>query len=327
MRVVFIEFVSAGKSSFVLRDYEILRKHFDVRELQFTSFKKPSAYWRLFKGVMWSNVVYSWWAASWGTLFAVLFAKILRKKSTVVVGGYEVAYEPEMNYGSLLSIFGRLKLKLILKHASKIFTVSKSSTKEMIRFMAPKNFSLIYNGIDTENFKPKSHKKDLVITVGSISKFRIKKKRFDVFVKASKYLPEVSFLLIGKFEDASVEDLRKMGGSNVEFTGYVSNYELLRYYQQAKVYCQLSTQESFGVALAEAMSCSCVPVVVKRYSLPEIVGDSGFYTSYGNPKHTAEMIKKALKSNKGRQARDRIERNFSLEKREKLLVEEISQLV
>ncbi|MHA1664403.1 MAG: hypothetical protein ACTSVW_01050 [Candidatus Njordarchaeales archaeon] len=50
------------------------------------------------------------------------------------------------------------------------------------------------------------------------------------------------------------------------------------------------------------MSCCCVPVVTRRYALPEVVGDTGFYVPYYDPKSTAEAIKKALRSNKGMEA-------------------------
>ena len=102
---------------------------------------------------------------------------------------------------------------------------------------------------------------------------------------------------------------------------------LLQYYQKAKVYCQLSTQESFGVALAEAMACGCVPVVTRKYSLPEVVGDTGFYVPYNDPETTAEAIKKALRSDKGAKARERVKKKFSEEQREKRLLQEIIEII
>ena len=148
------------------------------------------------------------------------------------------------------------------------------------------------------------------------------KKRLDTFVKTSVYLPDVRFVLIGRY-NGSIKHLKKIAGSNVMFTGYVSDDSLLHYCRRAKVYCQLSTHEGFGVALAEAMSCCCVPVVTRRYALPEVVGDTGFYVPYDDPKVTAEVIKKALRSDKGRKARERIKKHFSLEARKKKLIEEI----
>jgi glycosyltransferase involved in cell wall biosynthesis len=322
-----ILFVYFALPSFVRRDSETLERHFTVNKMKATTFlvprrgRDPWVFLRLLKGILWADVVYSWWA-DLNAFFIVLFRMFLRRKCIVVVGGYEVAYVPEINYGALKSVLNRIRVKFILNHASKVLAVSQSSEHEIKRFTEPKRLTLVYNGVDTEKFKPSRTKKELVITVGAISNSTINKKRFDTFVQASRYLPDIQFVLIGKY-DRSVEDLKRMAGSNVMFTGYLSNEALLQYYQSAKVYCQLSTQESFGVALAEAMSCGCVPVTTRRYALPEVVGDTGFYVPYNDPKATADAIRNALKSDNGRKARERIKKCFSIQTREKKLIDEI----
>jgi len=326
-----ILFVHSDLLAFVRKDLEILQKHFNVEDMNATTFLVPRrgrdwlVYFRLLRGILGADIVYSWWAIL-NAFFIVLFCMFLRKNSIVVVGGYEVAYVPEINYGNLLSLPRRLEVKFILRHASKILAVSQSSEKEILRFTIPKNLKLVYNGVDTEKLKPSGEKENLVVTVSAISCDNINKKRLDTFVKASKYLSDVHFILIGKFRDDSIKQLKKIAASNVKFTGYLSDDALLQYYQKAKVYCQLSTQESFGVALAEAMSCGCVPVVTRKYALPEVVGDTGFYVPYNNPKATAEAIGKALESDKGIKARERIKKYFSLETREKGLMREILDL-
>jgi len=49
----------------------------------------------LFKGVLWADITFSWFADTHAFL-AVLLSKLFRKKSIVVVGGYEVANVPEI---------------------------------------------------------------------------------------------------------------------------------------------------------------------------------------------------------------------------------------
>ena len=137
-----------------------------------------------------------------------------------------------------------------------MLAVSGSNRNEIMRLARPKRLKLVYNGVDAEKFKPSGEKENLVITVGRVSDSTIKRKGLETFVRASVYLPDVRFILIGKY-DGSIENLKKIAGSNVIFTGYVSEESLLRYYQRAKVYCQLSAHEGFGVALAEAMSLLC----------------------------------------------------------------------
>ena len=326
-------FVYSALSTFVRSDLEILKKYFNVRRLNVTTFLVPRrgrhwlAYFRLLKGILWADVVYSWWATL-DSFFTVLFCMLLRKKSIVVVGGCEVAYIPEINYGTLLSPIGRLEVKFILHHASKILAVSKSNEKEILHFAKPKTLKVAYNGVDTKKFSSSRAKENLIMTVtNKISPKTVEIKRLDTFLKASVYLPDAKFILVGEHSGGLIDSLKKMGGSNVEFTGHLNSEALLAYYQKAKVYCQLSTHESFGMALAEAMSCGCVPVVTRKYALPEIVGDTGFYVPYNDPEVTADAIRQAAASDKGLKARARIEKYFSLKTREKKLIKEISDLI
>lgn len=87
--------------------------------------------------------------------------------------------------------------------------------------------------------------------------------------------------------------------------------------------------ESFGMALVEGMACECIPIVTDRGALPEVVGDTGFYVPYGTPKATAEAIKEALNSSGdlGKKARERIKNMFSIERRERELIEIIEGMV
>lgn len=165
-----------------------------------------------------------------------------------------------------------------------------------------------------------------MITVSGINKSTVKRKGMESFVKSARYLPHVHFVVIGGWLDNSIEHLKSIAPQNVEFTGFVSDDELMEWYQKAKVYCQLSLYESFGVALAESMCCECVPVVINNAALPEVVGDTGFYVPYGDPEATAEAIKEALDSDKGKEARKRIEDMFLIEIRESKLMNSIKVL-
>ena len=89
---------------------------------------------------------------------------------------------------------------------------------------------------------------------------------------------------------------------------------------KAKVYCQISVSESFGVSLLEAMACGCIPVVTDVDAMPMIVGASGVVIS-DNP--SMEEIEKAIKSAMhmdSNAARDQAKK-FTLEKRAVLITD------
>lgn len=311
-------YVYQHKRSFVFRDLELLSKHFDVKPFFFT-FKKIL---NLTLELLRSDVVFIWFG-SYHAFFVTLFTRIIRRPVIVVTGGYDVAGEKEIAYGLMLNPMTKLMVRYVLKRAFKILAVSEFNKKEIVKHLGITNSEIIYNSINAEKFYPRGKKKNSVITVGFVNWRNIKRKGFETFVKAAKYLPEIKFILIGKASDDSIDYLKKIASSNVEFTGFVSDQELLSYYQSAKVYCQLSFYESFGMAPAEAMLCECVPVVARRGALPEVAGEAGFFVPYGDEKETAEAIKKALQSKLGQKARKRIVKLFSSEMRERKLKEAV----
>jgi len=168
-----------------------------------------------------------------------------------------------------------------------------------------------------------------VMTVASGSTNVIKLKGIDTFARAAAHIPGARFLVLG-LSDQDKEILRaKYPSSNLELCGYASAETLIECYQKTKVYCQLSYRESFGVALAEAMACECIPVATNSSALPEVVGDTGFFVSYGSLEETARTIIRALEMpvEFKKKARARVESHFSSRDRERELVKTIDQFV
>jgi glycosyltransferase involved in cell wall biosynthesis len=321
-------FVCPSFSSFIQNDLDILRRHFEVRVAHYQGKKRLLKFViETLKGVMWADLTFSWFADV-HAFAAVLFSKIFRRKSIVVVGGYEVAKVPEINYGAMLSTRKALIVRFVLKHADNVLTVDDSLKKDAIKNakVDGRNIKTVPTGYDATKLKMNGEKENRVITVSYITDNIIKRKGLDTFVKAAEYLPDVEFVLIGKYTDDSIEYLKSIASPNVKFTGFIPDEDLIRYYQRAKGYCQLSRYEGLPNALCEAMLCGCVPVGTEYCGIPTAIGDTGFYVPYGDPKTTAKAIKEALKSDKGKEARERIKSMFPVERREKELIQIIKEM-
>lgn len=319
-----LAFIYNHSSSFIRQDAEILARHFQVEEVNYIG---PSDIPRIARAIWRSDVTFSWFASGHSFL-AVLFSILFKKKSVIVAGGYDVAFAPEINYGQYTQgLQKRMYSDFVLKNADIILAVSEFTKSELLSRQRPKRVEIVYNGIDTDKFKPEGKKEELVMTVASGLGNVIKLKGIDSFLKAANYLPDKKFLILG-LSDHDKETIHSQNSiGNLEIHGRVSHKELIGYYQRAKVYSQLSYRESFGIALAEAMACGCIPVVTARGAMPEVVGDTGYYVPYGDEKATADGIRDALKSDIGALARKRIEDNFSAKKREKALAEAIGELM
>ena len=314
LKVAFIYYSSL--SSFIKNDYNILSRHFNVREVNIKGIRDMP---KLARSIVWCDLSFVWFAGE-HAFPAVVLSKVLGKKCLVVAGGYDVAYMPELNnYGQFAKGWNKkFYTRFALNNADKILAVSHYIKGEVLKRSKPKDISVIYNGIDTAKFRPKGKKENLIITVASKSEIVVKLKGLDTFIGAASYVPEARFEVLGLGKEDLPLDL--MIPSNVYLLGRMDQKNLIDHYQRAKVCCQLSYVESFGVALAEAMACECLPVVTDRGALPEVVGDIGYYVPYGDAKRAAEGISMALKSDQSYKARDRIKANFSQEKREEELI-------
>jgi glycosyltransferase involved in cell wall biosynthesis len=257
-------------------------------------------------------------------MWALWFAKLLRKPSVLVIGGYDLANLPIADYGQQRGGLGKWISRVAMKLASALFTNSAYSQIEAERNagVSKDRVKVIYHGI-TDPFTglPQISKEQMVLTVGNVDSANVKRKGLEPFVRAASYLPEMEFVLVGAWKDNTIEYLQSIATSNVLFTGRVSDKELMDYYRKASVYVQASLHEGFGMSVAESMLAGCIPVVTRAGALPEVVGDTGVYTDSTEPAEIAQAIEIAIKfsTDQRDQARQRVLKMFTLEKRRQLL--------
>jgi len=321
-----ILFVHQGLQSFVKKDLDILNGAHDVRCLHFKGINDIQA---VFNGSVWADLTFSWFGKL-HAFFTVLFSKLMKKKAVVVAGGDDVAYEPDIKYGMSSYWWKKWCPLFIFRYADLILCVSKFNLNEAIKNIRAdsKKINMIYHGFDEQKFRPLKdvHKENYVITVGGVNRERMIRKGYEVFIRSAVLLPTTKFVLMGKWQDETINYLRQIAPGNVIFTGEVTEYELISWLNRSKVYLQISRHEAFGCSLAEAMLCKCVPVVSRRGALEEVVGECGFYVNDMAPEEVAKQIGRALASDLGSRARERIYYNFSLKKRQAALLSAIHNL-
>jgi rhamnosyl/mannosyltransferase len=109
-----------------------------------------------------------------------------------------------------------------------------------------------------EEIRNKYNHKKIVLFVGRHTSY----KGINYLIEAEKYIQSDCVILIGG-RGPETEQLQNMTHSNrIKFIGRIPNEYLRCYYYASDIFAFTSCtkQEAFGIALAEAMYCGCVPV-------------------------------------------------------------------
>jgi glycosyltransferase involved in cell wall biosynthesis len=309
-------FVHSRKASFIAIDREILAERFEIEDL-YQPGRWPNPL-RVIGGVARADIVFGWFA-SWHTFFPITLAWLLRKPSVLIIGGFDSANMPDIGYGYQQGGLRRWASRWIMRRAGRLMTFSNYSLSEIDRNtpIPADRVTVLHLGVPDPFGDVAPNKERLALTVGAVDRGTLLQKGQLPFVQAARELPDVRFVLAGKWLDDAVEQLREAAPANVEFTGWLSDEDLRALYRRAAVYVQASRHEGFGLAVAEAMLAGCVPVVVNATSMPEVVGDAGVLIESPRPEEVAEGIRRALAlgPDANRSARERILTTFPMESR------------
>ncbi len=327
-----ILFFYTNYTSFVRTDFEILSSVYTVRKYQFkpvtglvnTAVELIKQFWFLALNIWKCDAVFTWFA-DYHSLLPVLFAGMARRKSFVVIGGYEVCRIKELNYGALCSRFRGFFCVKSMQWCSLNLTVSKYTDRK-VKYLAPSsNRQLVPNCVDFVLPADRAVKEDLVLTVGIIdTKRSFLLKGIDTFMEVAAQTPAYKFVIVG-LDTFKLADLVSDLPPNVTIYARMPHDELPGWYSRARFYCQLSRSESFGVSIAESMLYACIPIVTSEGGMPELVGDAG-YIVRRDAAVISHLISGAAAGRPGLESAGvkRIVENFSRSKRGETLVKCIS---
>ena len=336
-------YIFVGKSSFTEKDLTFLQSEYDVRAFNFEFEKKWKTPFQLLSllfflirhlpGAKFCLIQLS----GFHSYFPALLSKIFGKKCFIVAAGTDAHCFPSIGYGNyrkpLLGYFTKVSFRLathiLPKHESLWYTdynydpagAPSQGIKYFVHGIKTKHTS-IPNGYDAEKFKASTNNrtKDFITVAGLLhlsSQHQLK--GIDLILRIAELFPEKSFTIVGVNDKASFPKVTP----NVELLPSVKNSDLPELFSQHKFYFQLSMAEGFPNALCEAMLCECVPIGSAVFSIPEIIGDSGFILPKKSSHELEGLIKRALNADLpslGKKARNRIADNYPLEKRKNQLL-------
>ncbi|MBH09388.1 MAG: hypothetical protein CMG74_03365 [Candidatus Marinimicrobia bacterium] len=291
-----ILFIHPGLSTFVRNDLEFIKREFSSKQFHYHSsssfirnlFEQIRLIFWFTYNIWWCDYVYIWFS-DYHSFFPILISKLLKKKSFIVIGGYEVSYFYKIGYGSRSNPFRFFLTKYSIKNASLNLPVSKFVDVEMKKMYGNVESAVIYNGVNcAKNYSKIKNRKGFLTVAIFDDDQRYKLKGIDLFIETASYFPNEEFVIIG-CDKNFIRNIHYP--ENVTIYPKVSPDELSRFYLEAKYYCQFSLVESFGLAVVEAMSYGCIPIVVDRGALKEIIQGHGIILQNRSINDIIENIK------------------------------------
>ena len=310
-------YVHSRKTTFTDIDRAALAERFEVID-HYQPGRRPRPI-ELIRKLRRADVVFGWHASS-HTFVALTLARLMGVPSVLVIGGVDTARLPEIGYGMQRPGPRRWVARGTIAVATRLITNSRYSLREIEANLGlgPDRVALVYHGIPDRFADRADHAEELMaLSVGVVYRLNLARKGHRPFVDAASHLPDVEFVLAGKWLDDAIEELRAGAGPNVTFTGYLDDETLDSYFRRAAVYVQPSRHEGFGLAVAEAMLARCVPVVTDAGALLEVVGDTGVVFAEPEARQVADAVRRALElgPEAGERARRRVLERFPYEMR------------
>ena len=209
-----------------------------------------------------------------------------------------------------------------LKHAAAVVCPSEYTCRELERVFACQSAHLIYNGIDTDFFKPadvlRAHygiapNKTVLLFTGNL----IRRKGCDLLPRIMSMLGPDYLLLL----TSGMRGTKLLPIENCINLGSVPGDRLPEIYSLCDVLLFPTRLEGFGLSVAEAMACARPVVSTRCSALPELVldGASGLLCAMDNVDEFTRKIQwmrrhPAERAAMGVVGRQRITEHFSLQR-------------
>lgn len=217
-----------------------------------------------------------------------------------------------------------LKQKMELRKTAAVITISKTSKKDIVRFLdipQEKIYPIhLAPGVQFKKMKEGKWQKEIrrkyglpeqfVLYVGDVNYNKNVEGLLKAFSSVAKQQFSTGLVLVGKaFKDEIPETKRLVQlikqlnlKDKVLMPGFVPDEDLVAIYNLATVYCQPSFYEGFGLPVLEAMAAGTPVVAAKTQALVEIAEGAALFVDPKDEKDIARGLEEVLTRSKLRNA-------------------------
>jgi len=211
--------------------------------------------------------------------------------------------------GAKMSKYLCRRTAAVARRAYKIVAVSESTKNDLVKFLKlpEEKIQMIYPGVNQLSAPSAKLPFDLkqgeyILCVGTVEP----RKNLQGLFKAYSLLPESlqnTYKLVvcgGKgWNDSQIYELAQplVKKGQLVFTGFVSDRDLSKLYEDALLFIYPSLYEGFGFPIAEAMSFGLPVISSNISSMPEVAGDAGLLIDPNSPEDIAKAVERVINDN------------------------------
>jgi glycosyltransferase involved in cell wall biosynthesis len=147
------------------------------------------------------------------------------------------------------------------------------------------------------------------------------------FTRFSKDHPDAELFMI--YQERQLEDdLKKIASPNIHLVGNVEHVRLQEYFRQASFIISSSHYESAGIAICEAMSCGCVPILtnIPSFRMMTFNGRIGRLFEAGDENGLLKAFEETFGSRQSQEVIDHFNSELSFEANARKIINVIKQL-
>ncbi len=202
-----------------------------------------------------------------------------------------------------------------LRWSDELFVISESVKTDLVKHLnfSPENIKVIWGAVDDRYriIDISDSEKALLLDRFGITKPFVMctggedgRKNLDGLIRAYALLPEnlknsYQLVVVCKLSENGMNNLKSVAKlhnveNNVIFTNFVSDEELLKFYNLATLMAFPSKYEGFGLPIVEAWACGTPVLTADNSSLKEIGGDAVILVNADNDKSIANGMAEIL---------------------------------
>ena len=211
---------------------------------------------------------------------------------------YHSVEDPNLHLSKVREKMEKLKNRALQVASCADLVIAVSSFLERQLREAGIKSTVVYNGVDTELFRPRISNSSMYKTsvptllyVGRLLKFKGVNILIKAFKKVKSEIPEARLYIVGLTRDKEniddwneIETLSKGFEKSIFFLGNVSDQLLSILYSISDLFVCASLYEGFGMPFLEAESCGVPCVGFNTSAIPEVVinGTTGILVEKGS---------------------------------------------